>query len=574
MNNMLELQLHEKLSLAIQQSKQNGFDGPIRFPNVTGDYFITRKEKFETVFDNSFHIQHVSNEIEFIKLLEERQYTLYENYYVMNKRFYDECNNRHQSIQNMNYQGNYYPTADNNQNQHFVNDRQNLNPRNASGINVNHEEFINQQNRIKELEENNKNLLSQNQQFINDRQNLSPRNVSGINVNHEEFINQQNRIKELEEGYHNLLLQNQKLENGQQILSSRNASGNNVNYKEIINQQNKKIKELEEGYNNLLSQNQKLESVLQNLKNHNDNLKKEASKYQSALGDATSFHLGNQNSDNTTRLSEDIGNLHRKLEKFCGLKKGIEVNEPEAKELLKKYDCSIKGTMKENKNLISGALERNVIETIIEKAAEYFNREVNDRDNKKVDEQGDKRQQNLEAKIVKTTEQLLAMTNSFSTIRTGNEEVSKAIPTKLRQQIYGILGNRGFSNTVLDESEKEHPFIEKLRKDILALMNRYRTIKDQEKLLENEKMINEIVRQVVNIFFFRLKVQEPIAEWKWFPKSTGINTLTMEGSWDNDELEDLYVDICAFPLIGFNLNNAGDEKMMFPAQIVTNNLNS
>lgn len=352
------------------------------------------------------------------------------------------------------------------------------------------------------------------------------------------------------------------------IRHDNNANNGIINHQRII-------KELEERCRNLQLNNQILESERQKLKDHNDNLKKEASEYQSALGDATSFHLGNQDSDTASQLSKDIGNLHLNLEKFCGLKKGIDINDQkEIEELLKKYGCSIKGTIKENKILISGALERYIIEIIIEKANEYFNHEENDKDNKEVNEQDDKKQQqSLEAKIVKTTEQLLKMINSFSTIRAGNDKVSKSTSTKLRQQIYGILGNRGFSNTVLDESDgKEHQFVEELRKEILDFMNRYRKIKDQEKLAEHEKIINDIIRQVVNIFFFRLKVQEPTAEWKWFPKNAGINTLTMDGPWDKDELEYLSVDICAFPLIGSNLNSAEDAKMMFPAQIVANYL--
>ena len=131
--------------------------------------------------------------------------------------------------------------------------------------------------------------------------------------------------------------------------------------------------------------------------------------------------------------------------------------------------------------MVSGAFERNVIETIIEKTEEYFNNEEknknkkdgkdeendknekdgkveendkNEKDGKveendkngkdgKVEEKGDKnQQQNLEAKIVDTTEKLLEMTKLFSAIRTGTDEVSKATPTKLRQQIYGALGHR------------------------------------------------------------------------------------------------------------------------------------
>ncbi|PKC13877.1 hypothetical protein RhiirA5_457061 [Rhizophagus irregularis] len=419
-------------------------------------------------------------------------------------------------------------------------------------------------------------------------------NANNEITNYQKIKELEEKCKGLEEKCKDLQFRNQKLESERQNLMKevfkyqpalgdaksfnpeKMQHGNNANY-EIINHQRikgleEKCKGLEEKCKDLQFRNQKLEREWQKLKGHNDNLKKEASEYQSALGDATSFHLGNQDSDTASKLSKDIGNLHHNLEKFCELKKGIEIinDQKEIDNFLKNYDCSIKGAIKENKNLISGALERCIIEIIIKKAEEYFNHEENDKDNKEVDEQGDKRQQqNLEAKIVKTTDLLLEMINSFSTIRTGNDKISKSTSTKLRQQIYGILGNRGFSNTVLDESDgKEHPLVEKLRKEILDLMNRYRKIKDQEKLAKHEKMINDIIRQVVNIFFFRLKVQEPTAEWKWFPKDTEINTLTMDGPWDKDEY--LSVDICAFPLIGSNLNSAEDAKMMFPAQIVAN----
>ncbi|CAJ0827331.1 21421_t:CDS:2 [Entrophospora sp. SA101] len=311
---------------------------------------------------------------------------------------------------------------------------------------------------------------------------------------------------------------------------------------------------------------------IDDLTKNNNNLKEEAIKYQSALGDATSFQLGSQDSNSAGQLSKDIGNLHKNLDKFCGLKKGIKINESEVKKLLRKFGCSIAGSKIHNsKNLISGVLERHVIETIIEKTQNYFN---NDKGNKQDDEQDDEKQQSLEVKMVKTTEQLSKLTDSISKYRTGDEEVSKATSTKLRQQIYGVLGNRGFSNIAVGKEDKKHPLIATLQKDILDLMNCYRTITNPEKLSEIESIIDEIVRQVVSIFFFRLKVQEPVASWKFFEYKTSINTIMMEASWDEDELEDLYVDICAFPIIGFNLCEADkvdkNLKVIFKAQIITN----
>ncbi|CAG8644828.1 17220_t:CDS:2 [Gigaspora rosea] len=261
--------------------------------------------------------------------------------------------------------------------------------------------------------------------------------------------------------------------------------------------------------------------LIDDLTKTNNNLKKEATKYQSALGNATSFHLGYQDSDSAGQLSKDILVLHKNLDKFCGLKK------------LQEYDKDI--------------------------------------------EQGDP---NLEIKLINTAEQLLRFIKSISEYRSGTDTVSKAITTKLRQQIYGVLGNRGFSNI----GDKEHPLIVKLSSEITDLMNSYRTITNKEKLLENNDMINIIIRQVINIFLFRLKVQEPIADWKFFESKTNINTIMMEASWDCDSLEEMCVGVCAFPVIGSNLCEVNEEdinmKVIFPARVIPidaraqNNLNS
>ncbi|POG61682.1 hypothetical protein GLOIN_2v1702277, partial [Rhizophagus irregularis DAOM 181602=DAOM 197198] len=242
---------------------------------------------------------------------------------------------------------------------------------------------------------------------------------------------------------------------------------------------------------------------------------------------------------------------------------------------MKKYDCL--PTNEISKNLISGVLERAVIETIIEKTEAYFNltKNSNATDKQQLDleaENNENQQPYLEAEIFNTTDKLLTMTELFTKIRVGTDRVSEAIPTKLRQQVYAILGNRGFSQTFKDVNDsKEHQFIVKLRDYISNLMNRYREFKNPERLKKSTEEINKIIREVINIFFFRLNVQQPIATWDWLPKGTMINTLRMEASWDENETDDLRFDICAFPLIGSNINQS-NEKVIVPAQVVMNTL--
>jgi len=425
------------------------------------------------------------------------------------------------------------------------------------------------------------------------------------------FSDNNNKVKELQS-------KNDNLENKYQNLQAycQNLQANCQNLQANCQNLQANCQRLQANCQSLQANCQTLETHRNDLKKANEKLKKEAIKYQSALGNATSFHLGSQDSDSAGQLSDDIRTLHNNLEKFCGLKRGGEVKEPEVKELLKKFGCSITGKInKDHKNLISGLLERYVIETIIEKAKEYFCVQKNDKDNKNDEEQpkgnddkklkendektektqvdndkpskgndgekqngndgeqdDEKKQQSLEVNIVNTTERLLKMIDSISTSRVGNDEVSKAASTKLRQQIYGVLGNRGFSNIVIEKEDKKHPLMVNLRNDIIGLMDRYRIIKKKERLLENEELIDEIIRQVVNIFFFRLKVQEPVADWKFFDKNTSINTIMMEASWDHHELDDLYVNVCSFPIIGSKLcgvEKAEDDlKVIFPAQII------
>ncbi|CAB5110117.1 unnamed protein product [Rhizophagus irregularis] len=334
-----------------------------------------------------------------------------------------------------------------------------------------------------------------------------------------------------------------------------------------------KLKSSEDECENLKLQNGKFNKKCEDLGNKITELREEVAKYQSELGDATSFHLGNQDSNSTSQLSNDIRVLHEKLVSFCNVKREVIIHIWELKELMKKYDCL--PTNEISKNLISGVLERAVIETIIEKTEAYFNLTNSNATGKPSGlekENNEKQQPYLEAEIFNTTDKLLQMTDLFTKIRVGTDRVSEAIPTKLRQQVYAILGNRGFSQTFEDKSNsKEHPFIVKLRDDILDLMNRYRKFKDQERLKKSTEDINEIIREVINIFFFRLKVQQPIATWYWLPKGTNVNSLRMEASWDENETDDLRFDICVFPLIGSNIDQP-NEKVIVQAQVVMNTL--
>jgi hypothetical protein len=97
------------------------------------------------------------------------------------------------------------------------------------------------------------------------------------------------------------------------------------------------------------------------------------------------------------------------------------------------------------------------------------------------------------------------------------------------------------------------------------MMDEYREIKDIEKKKYVNKLAEDLVRDVVRIFYFRLPIQEPIARYRWFNNNEKINDISMKGSWDEDEIDDLVVEVCSFPMV-YKPEDDGD-KVCTPAKV-------
>ncbi|CAB4434925.1 unnamed protein product [Rhizophagus irregularis] len=296
-----------------------------------------------------------------------------------------------------------------------------------------------------------------------------------------------------------------------------------------------------------------LKTEIQSLNQKNDDLEVEASKYQSALGIATNFDY-NDDQNLNVELNEDILALHDTLENYVtNLKPKIDVNINKAKELLRKYKCQIKISDKEpNKPLIKAVLQRYVLEEILDKAETYFKRS-----NKEC---------YLESDIVASTTNLTGLMERLHNNRLGDDEITRLIPIRLRQQVYIALGTRGF-NDIKESISKynKHNFIDVISKKINMMMDEYRDIKDIEKKKYVNALAENLVRDVVRIFYFRLPIQEPVAQYRWFNNNEKINNIFMKGSWDENEIDDLVVEVCSFPMI-YKPDDDGD-KVCTPAKV-------
>ncbi|PKC07482.1 hypothetical protein RhiirA5_359108, partial [Rhizophagus irregularis] len=150
--------------------------------------------------------------------------------------------------------------------------------------------------------------------------------------------------------------------------------------------------------------------------------------------------------------------------------------------------------------------------------------------------------------------------------RLGDDEITRLIPIRLRQQVYIALGTRGF-NDIKESISKynKHNFIDVISKKINMMMDEYRDIKDIEKKKYVNALAENLVRDVVRIFYFRLPIQEPVAQYRWFNNNEKINNIFMKGSWDENEIDDLVVEVCSFPMI-YKPDDDGD-KVCTPAKV-------
>ncbi|KAF0520405.1 hypothetical protein F8M41_016336 [Gigaspora margarita] len=326
--------------------------------------------------------------------------------------------------------------------------------------------------------------------------------------------------------------------------------------------ENESLKKKVQNFNQLVNLNNDLREKSQTLGNHlklshsqinnleieNKFLRKEAAKYQSALDDAKNFRISGNDPNNISQLARDIEGLKELLENFCTLKK-VNINYTAFKDLLKRYGCSSAGE-NPSRYLVKGILQRHVIDIVIENANKYL--KIDDENRQFLETNENEKEQPLETILISTTKKLIKYIDLFSTNRVGKDEVIKSAPIKLRQIVYAVLENRGFSN------EGEHPFIIELRNLIMETLNKYRTIKDPQKIDEINSMATKLIHHIISIFCFRRNIQESIVEYKWFKNTDKVDLEFMDCSVDEDEHDKIMVDICYFPLIGINLEH--DEK--------------
>jgi hypothetical protein len=335
-----------------------------------------------------------------------------------------------------------------------------------------------------------------------------------------------------------------------------NLENSESSYIKLMNDYKNLEKQLEEQIN----LNNKKDGIIQELERKNFELRDEASKYQSALGTAINLQLSDSDTNNPVALKNDVLKLQDILEDYITTCKGnVEINFSEIQKLLKKYKSNSKD-QKDQKPLIKAVLQRHVIEQIFEYGEEYFDFNNLQNNHKKYEYA-------TESLLYNKTYDLIQLTKSIAEKRDGVDEITKVLPIKLRQEVFSALGNRGFNNIINKKKLFPHDFINYYQSILNKEIGKYRKLIDPEKKREVEDMAGEIIKKVVTLFWFRLEVQEPVAKYCWFNYNDNINPSHMEGTWEDDEIDNIVVDICYFPLIAQTFDDKSKRQIYTPARI-------
>ncbi|GBB98367.1 hypothetical protein RclHR1_03200017 [Rhizophagus clarus] len=367
---------------------------------------------------------------------------------------------------------------------------------------------------------------------------------------------------ELENNYRNLINENieQERQYQNEIKLYKQRIEGLTKTKEIegrdIENLKKENEELNIKYDNLNKKYKDLENQLKDLDHQNVLLKEEA---QCAAIIATNFSSSDYYQNHNIKLNKDILTLQNILDDYVtNLKFDIDININEVKELLLKYGCQTAiSDKKPIKPLIRAVLQRHVLEEILKQADFYF--------------KCSSKEHHLESIIVSQTTSLINLMEKFYNERHGDNEITNLMLIRLRQQVYSALSIRGFNNIKKpNEENSKHNFVDMISKKLNEMINKYRRINDIETRNYVNALAEDLVQNIIKIFYFHLFIQEPIAQYRWINNNEKVNKSYMKGSWDDDNVENMVVGICSFPLI-FKHSHQDEFKVFTPAIVFLQN---
>ncbi|KAG9293844.1 hypothetical protein G9A89_019182 [Geosiphon pyriformis] len=291
------------------------------------------------------------------------------------------------------------------------------------------------------------------------------------------------------------------------------------------------------------------DNQIQKLSNQTELAKKEAAELQAALGSVRNVQWNDNDENNAVKLTQFIERIQRSLEDVTKVKgKTIQINETSAKKFLDQYKSQ--SQISENKTALSYALQKMIVKKVFV-TIENLPKGCNDR----------RREANasLEPWIIYDTERLIGLLKRFADKCQGGDDLTRILPTKIRQQIFASLGTLSY--------KEQNATITWLTNSIIKEMDQIRKILSEER---KKNLHSEITNLIIDLahLFFRIRAQEPIPVIKWIDSGESIHTSLMTGPFDIEDSENLEVDLCYFPAIGIHLYDQKNRKVYCKAQVL------
>ncbi|RGB38240.1 hypothetical protein C1646_740716 [Rhizophagus diaphanus] len=293
--------------------------------------------------------------------------------------------------------------------------------------------------------------------------------------------------------------------------------------------------------------------------------------------------LEKANFNNVIQLINDIERCQLSLENFIKFNDiNINLNLIESKILLRKYDIKIDLDNLYEKNLkyfnvlLSQILQRLLLETVLEHSDIYFTGSLENF--KSTNQYND---------INEIDEELLSPYDAIDSRHHHHHHhhhhnYHHHQITKINPEVYAVLGSNGFDGF-------EHPFVEFVGEKLIEIIEKYFDIKHDSNYIENRQkfnnLANELIHNIINVFYFRMKSQDPTAQYKWLEfgedldlgimsiinYNTYYNNFSLPGDYINDEDFDV-VGICSFPAIGKKLKDQDKFEVYTKAKVLPNKI--
>ncbi|CAG8550042.1 2865_t:CDS:1 [Diversispora eburnea] len=305
---------------------------------------------------------------------------------------------------------------------------------------------------------------------------------------------------------------------------------------------------------------EQLQDKINDLNAEISDLNKQNSQYQAALGEVKNVRWGDDTPNNPTKLAEAFIDLQSTLEDFTLVQgEDYEINVSESSGLLNHLNCKEKLSSIQGKLVLSAIFQRRIIEIVLREIHSCFIPSTEPEIAKNSDE-------TLEVDIVNAADVLIRLTKKFADSRSGNDDITRMVSIKVRQQVYAALGVRGLS-------DPNHPFIKKISTKLVTYLSRYRQIRNEELNSDLEEQAIKITQEIINLFCFKSKAQPIIPEYEFFESGQAVDVRYMQGFLRKEDPKKLEVEICSFPLISI----PGDDKnkrVLIKAHVITRKKNS